>query len=48
MKVWLKSLAIAKIRKLPVNDQRRGWEITKIKQENFLYEWEQFKKREQS
>jgi hypothetical protein len=24
MKVWLKSLAIAKIRKLPVNDQRRG------------------------
>jgi len=47
MKVWLHSLAIAKIHKLPINDQRRGIEIVKTRQEQFLYEWNEFKKREE-
>ena len=49
MKVWLDAdLEIAKIRKLPINDQRRGMEIVKSKRVKFLYEWNQFRKREQN
>ena len=48
MKVWLNSLEIAKIRKLPANDQRRAMEIIKINQVKFLYEWKKFKEREQN
>jgi hypothetical protein len=46
MKVWLSSLEIAKIRKLPANDQKRALEIIERNQEKFLYEWFEFKKRE--
>ena len=46
MKVWLSSLEIAKIRKLPANDQKRALEIIERNQEKFLYEWFKFKKRE--
>ena len=45
MKVWLnEDLEIAKIRKLPFNDQRRGLEIAKRNRTKFLYAWFEFKK----
>ena len=46
MKVWLSPLEIAKIRKLPANDQKRALEIIEGNQQKFLYEWFKFKKRE--
>ena len=46
MKIWLSPLEIAKIRKLPANDQKRAMEITEGNKEKFLYEWFEFKKRE--
>ncbi|RHZ37743.1 hypothetical protein GvMRE_I1g228 [endosymbiont GvMRE of Glomus versiforme] len=48
MKIWLYSLEIVKIRKLPANDQKRALEIIERNQEKFLYEWFEFKKREEN
>jgi len=38
MKVWLYSLEIAKVKKLPTNDQRRAMEIIKTNQQKFCHE----------